>query len=93
MFQERVSSVAARVQLEAALDFVRESDAERDMMLERQRDGIAKAKSEGKYKGRAPAARAERDDVRRLASEGIGAAEIGRRFGIHRASVYRVLAP
>ena len=27
---------------------------EREIMLERQREGIAKAKSEGKYKGRAP---------------------------------------
>src|SRR5215470_12845426 len=65
---------------------------EREMMLERQREGIAKAKSEGKYKGRAATARAKSDDVRRLAEEGIGATEIGRRLGIHRASVYRVLA-
>ena len=31
---------------------------EREMMLERQREGIAKAKAEGKYKGRKPTARA-----------------------------------
>jgi len=30
---------------------------EREMMLERQREGIAAAKAEGKYKGRAPTAR------------------------------------
>src|SRR4051794_28398291 len=30
---------------------------ERDLMLERQREGIAKAKAEGKYKGRKPTAR------------------------------------
>ena len=30
---------------------------ERDLMLERQREGIAKAKGEGRYKGRAPTAR------------------------------------
>lgn len=30
---------------------------EREMMLERQREGIAKAKREGKYKGRKPTAR------------------------------------
>jgi DNA invertase Pin-like site-specific DNA recombinase len=65
---------------------------EREMMLERQREGIAKAKSEGKYRGRAPTARAKSDDVHKLAAEGIGAAEISRRLGIHRASVYRVLA-
>src|SRR5580704_11154303 len=31
---------------------------EREMMLERQREGIAKAKAQGKYKGRKPTARA-----------------------------------
>ena len=31
---------------------------ERELMLERQREGIAKAKAEGKYKGRKPTARA-----------------------------------
>ena len=30
------------------------AEFEREMMLERQREGIAKAKGEGKYKGRAP---------------------------------------
>ena len=33
-------------------------------MLERERAGIAKAKSEGKYKGRKPTARAKADQVR-----------------------------
>ena len=32
---------------------------EREIMLERQREGIARAKAEGKYKGRAPTARAK----------------------------------
>jgi DNA invertase Pin-like site-specific DNA recombinase len=148
VFQEQVSSVAARAQLDAALDFVREGDVfvvtkldrlarsvqhllaiterlrakgvalrilnlgldtstatgkmlltmlgaiaefERSMMLERQREGIAKAKGEGKYKGRAPTARAKSGDVLKLAAAGVGAAEIGRRLGIHRASVYRIL--
>ena len=39
-------------------------------MLERQREEIAKAKGEGKYKGRKPTARAKAGDIRRLASEG-----------------------
>ena len=34
---------------------------EREVMLERQREGIAKAKGEGKYKGRKPTARAKAD--------------------------------
>ena len=40
-------------------------------MLERQREGIAKAKGEGKHKGRAPTAMAKGDDVRGLAAEGM----------------------
>ena len=39
---------------------------EREMMLERQREGIAKAKAEGKYKGRKPTARLKADDAVRL---------------------------
>src|SRR5690348_16183429 len=64
---------------------------EREMMLERQREGIAKAKAEGKYRGRAPTARAKAGEAQALAEQGIGASEIARRLGIGRASVYRVL--
>lgn len=64
---------------------------EREIMLERQREGIAKAKAEGKYKGRAPTARAKADEVLRLHRDGIGGTEIAKRLGIGRASVYRVL--
>ena len=39
---------------------------ERELMLERQREGIAKAKAEGKYRGRAPTARAKAEKVRQL---------------------------
>lgn len=64
---------------------------ERAIMLERQREGIAKAKAEGKYKGRAPTARAKTEEVRKLQAEGLGATDIAKRLGIGRASVYRVL--
>ena len=64
---------------------------EREIMLERQREGIAKAKAEGKYKGRAPTARAKADEVHRLHREGVGATEIAKRVGIGRASVYRAI--
>jgi DNA invertase Pin-like site-specific DNA recombinase len=64
---------------------------EREMMLERQREGIAKAKAEGKYKGRKATARAKVAEVKALADQGIGATEIAKRLGIGRASVYRVL--
>jgi len=66
---------------------------EREMMLERQREGIAKAKTEGKYKGRAPTARAKTEQARALRAEGLGATEIAKRLNMGRASVYRVLTP
>jgi DNA invertase Pin-like site-specific DNA recombinase len=65
---------------------------EREMMLERQRDGIAAAKAAGKYKGRKPTARAQADKVRELAAQGVSKVEIARRLGMHRASVYRALS-
>jgi DNA invertase Pin-like site-specific DNA recombinase len=61
------------------------------MMLERQREGIAKAKGEGKYKGRAPTARAKAADVRRLADEGMTREAIAAKLNIGGASVYRAL--
>ena len=60
-------------------------------MLERQREGIAKAKREHRYKGRVPTARRQAAEVARLKAEGIRPSEIARRLGIGRASVYRVL--
>ena len=65
---------------------------ERETMLERQREGIAKAKADGKYRGRAPTARARAAEVQALNGQGVGATEIAKRLGIGRASVYRVLA-
>ena len=64
---------------------------EREIMLERQREGIAKAQGEGKYKGRAATARAKADEVLALRSAGKGASEIAAEVGIGRASVYRIL--
>jgi DNA invertase Pin-like site-specific DNA recombinase len=64
---------------------------EREMMLERQREGIAKAKLEGKYKGRKATARAKAVIVRELHAKGLGPSEIARQSGMGRASVYRVL--
>ena len=64
---------------------------EREIMLERQREGIAKAKAEGKYKGRAPTARAKADEVLTMLKDGVGATEVARKLKIGRASVYRIL--
>jgi DNA invertase Pin-like site-specific DNA recombinase len=65
---------------------------EREIMLERQREGVAKAKSEGKYKGRAPTAQAKAEDIRRLAADGLTRDAIAAQLGVGVASVYRVLA-
>ena len=66
------------------------SQFEREMMLERQREGIAKAKTEGKYKGRTPTARQKTLEVIQLLSEGISKREVAQRLGISERSVYRV---
>jgi DNA invertase Pin-like site-specific DNA recombinase len=147
VFEEKVSSVGQRDQLEHALDYVRDGDTlvvtkldrlarstahlleivqllehkgvalrildfggepvntsgptgklllkvfgafaqfEREMMLERQREGIAKAKAAGKYKGRKPTALAKAPEVKALRDEGVGGIEVARRLGIGRASI------
>lgn len=152
LFTEKVSSVAQRDQLAAALDFVRDGDTlvvtrldrlarstadllgiiatlerkgvalrildfggqavdtqspsgmlivtmfgavaqfERELLLQRQREGIAKAKAEGKYRGRAPTARRLAPQVRELRATGLGASEIAASLKVSRSSVYRILA-
>ena len=152
IFQEQVSSIGTREQLDAALDFVRDGDTlvvtrldrlarsttdllriidllesngvglrildfggsevdtrsptgrltvtmfgalgqwERELMIARQREGIERAKREGKYKGRAPTARRKLGEMRKLAGEGFAPSEIAGRLGVSRASVYRLLA-
>jgi DNA invertase Pin-like site-specific DNA recombinase len=67
-------------------------EREIEIMWERHREGVAKAKAEGKYKGRAPTARAKADDIRRLAAEGLTREAIAKQLAIGVASVYRVLA-
>ncbi|MDA8771091.1 recombinase family protein [Planktomarina temperata] len=64
---------------------------EREMMLERQRECIAKAKAEGKYKGRKPTARAKTDMVRLALDEGVSKAQICRDLQISKTSLYRVI--
>jgi DNA invertase Pin-like site-specific DNA recombinase len=151
VFEEQVSSVAARAQLTTAISFVREGDtlvvckldrlarsttdllnlvatleakgvalrildfggtdvdtqsatgrmlltimaavaeAERTMMLERQRIGVAKAKAEGRYRGRVPTARRQSARVIELRASGLGASAIAANLMISRASVYRIL--
>ncbi len=67
------------------------AEFERSLMLERQREGIAKAKAEKKYKGRAPTARDKAPEIKALLDERVGPKEIAKRLGIARSSVYRVI--
>jgi DNA invertase Pin-like site-specific DNA recombinase len=147
-FKEQLSSVDAnRVQLEAAIEFVREGDEliitkldrlarsvadlvgieqrltarkaalkvlqpaldtststgrlsfnviasvaqfEREIMLERQREGIQRATLAGKYKGRKATARAKANEVLKLLAEGVKPTEVAKTVGIGRRSVYRI---
>lgn len=68
------------------------AEFERELMLERQREGISKARAEGKYQGRQPTARRKAADVLRLRAEGKSANDIKETLGISRASVFRILA-
>jgi DNA invertase Pin-like site-specific DNA recombinase len=64
---------------------------EREMMLERQREGIAKAKAENRYLGRRPSARLKADEAVKRHGEGQTVTEIARALNIGRGSVYRAL--
>jgi DNA invertase Pin-like site-specific DNA recombinase len=61
---------------------------EREIMLERQREGIAKAKSEGRYKGRPQSI--DRAKVRELLTR-MGPADVAKTLGVARSSIYRVI--
>lgn len=64
---------------------------EREIMLERQREGVAKAKAQGKYKGRKPISSTRRKEVMRLATEGLSKTNIANQLKIGESTVYRVL--
>lgn len=65
---------------------------ERTLIRERQAQGIAKAKERGVYKGRSKSLGTEEvKTLQELASLGVSKAEIGRRLGVSRATVYRYL--
>ena len=72
---------------------------EREIMLERQREGVAKAKAEDvnkrfedrKYKGRAPTVRKQSDEILQLLDDGVKPAHVAKQLGIARSSVYRMV--
>jgi len=64
---------------------------EREMMLERQADGIARAKEAGVYTGRKPTARAKAGEVVALLAQGSTKEAVAAHLKIGVASVYRIV--
>ncbi|WP_102386520.1 recombinase family protein [Vibrio cyclitrophicus] len=64
---------------------------ERQLLLERQAEGIAIAKSKGKYKGRKATAQAKANEVKKLNNDGMPKKQIAEKLEISLASVYRII--
>lgn len=66
---------------------------EREVMLERQREGIAKAKAEGKFKGRKPISDKKVEQMSVLLAEGLlSKSEIAQKLNIGVATLYRYIS-
>lgn len=65
------------------------AEFETNLRKERQLAGIAKAKQNGKYRGKQASIDIEK--IRQLKADGLGATAIAKKMGIGRASVYRLL--
>jgi DNA invertase Pin-like site-specific DNA recombinase len=65
---------------------------ETELRRERQLEGIAKAKAEGRYKGRPPTKAALEPEVRRRVAAGERPAQIARDLGMARSTLYRLLS-
>ena len=69
------------------------AEFERSIIRERQAEGIAKAKARGVYKGRAKVLNEEQImQAREWVREGIPKAEVARRLGIGRTTLYNYLS-
>jgi len=68
------------------------AEFERDLLRERQREGIAIAKAKGVYKGRRKALTSEQAaELRVCARSGLPKAELARSYGISRETLYQYL--
>lgn len=65
---------------------------EREMMLERQREGVEIAKKAGKYTGRKPTAKAQAGKVMEMIQQGLTKQAVADALNIGIASVYRIAA-
>lgn len=67
------------------------AEFETNLRRERQLEGIAKAKAEGRYAGKGRKTSIDPAEIKALAASGMGASAIARQLKIGRASVYRLL--
>ncbi len=67
------------------------AEFETNIRKERQLEGIAKAKTEGKYTGRKPTAQAKKAEMLELLGQGMTKPQIAEKVGVSVASVYNVL--
>lgn len=73
--------------------FAAVAEFERAIIRERQREGIAKAKARGVYKGRQPAMTAEQiETARERRDMGVPMARIAKDMGVARSTLYAALA-
>ncbi len=68
------------------------AEFEREIMLERQREGIQKAKEAGKYKGRKPYGDDVAASVKASFSAGKSVSAIAKEKGLSRTTVYKLLS-
>ena len=67
------------------------AEFETNIRRERQLEGIAKAKAEGRYMGRKPTAQAKSEQVLELIAQGMTKKAVAEELNIGVASVYRIL--
>ncbi|MEY8241474.1 MAG: helix-turn-helix domain-containing protein, partial [Cycloclasticus sp.] len=60
------------------------------LLLERQAEGIALAKKQGRYLGRKPTAMLKSESVKELLAKGLPKSKISQKLGISISSVYRI---
>lgn len=65
---------------------------ERSLIKERQREGIAKAKERGVYKGRKPVPTKKLEEAIQLTSKGLSVVQAAKVVGIGKSSLYKYLA-
>ena len=65
---------------------------ERNIILERQREGIAIAKMNGKYKGgKQKFKSSDKEEIKKLIEEGVSISQISRTMNCSRPTIYKVI--